>query len=109
MHVLPDSFDDLRSQCLPRNPWHNFPFTTFLAMLAAIFALMVDSFSLGFFKKKLPDDAAAAVEAGDDNHDGINGNEMKELEESRHGHGHGHNVINGKEKLLRHRIVAQVN
>lgn len=41
MHVLPDSFDDLRSECLPEKPWQKFPFTTFIAMLAAIFTLMV--------------------------------------------------------------------
>ncbi|EHA8591416.1 Fe(2) transport protein 1 [Cocos nucifera] len=43
MHVLPDSFDDLSSQCLPDRPWHKFPFTTFVAMLSALFTLSVDS------------------------------------------------------------------
>ncbi|GKV29076.1 hypothetical protein SLEP1_g38047 [Rubroshorea leprosula] len=28
MHVLPDSFNDLMSPCLPENPWRKFPFTT---------------------------------------------------------------------------------
>ncbi|GJU51765.1 probable zinc transporter 10 [Tanacetum coccineum] len=31
MHVLPDSFDMLRSSCLADNPWHKFPFTGFYA------------------------------------------------------------------------------
>ena len=35
MHVLPDSFNDLTSPCLPRRPWAEFPFTAFVAMLAA--------------------------------------------------------------------------
>lgn len=41
MHVLPDSFDDLTSSCLPESPWQNFPFTAFVAMLSAVFTLMV--------------------------------------------------------------------
>ncbi|CAN6281986.1 unnamed protein product [Urochloa humidicola] len=48
MHVLPDSFNDLTSPCLPRRPWAEFPFTAFVAMLAAVFTLMVDSLMLSF-------------------------------------------------------------
>ncbi|KAG6382414.1 hypothetical protein SASPL_157922 [Salvia splendens] len=43
MHVLPDSFDMLSSDCLKENPWHKFPFTGFVAMLSAIVTLMIDS------------------------------------------------------------------
>uniref|UniRef100_J3LRE8 Fe(2+) transport protein 2 n=1 Tax=Oryza brachyantha TaxID=4533 RepID=J3LRE8_ORYBR len=46
MHVLPDSFSDLSSPCLPAKPWAEFPFTAFVAMLAAVFTLMVDSLML---------------------------------------------------------------
>lgn len=30
MHVLPDSFDNLNSPCLPESPWRKFPFTAFV-------------------------------------------------------------------------------
>lgn len=52
MHVLPDSFDMLSSDCLPDNPWHKFPFTRFVAMLSAIIILMVDSLASSFYSKR---------------------------------------------------------
>ncbi|CBI34138.3 unnamed protein product, partial [Vitis vinifera] len=42
IHVLPDAFESLTSPCLSENPWANFPFTGFVAMLSAIGTLMVD-------------------------------------------------------------------
>ncbi|KAK3430362.1 hypothetical protein EUGRSUZ_E01907 [Eucalyptus grandis] len=51
MHVMPDSFDDLRSECLPEVPWRKFPFTTFVAMLSAVITLMVDSYAMAYYKK----------------------------------------------------------
>ncbi|KAK1280082.1 Fe(2+) transport protein 2 [Acorus gramineus] len=51
MHVLPDSFDDLGSPCLPERPWRRFPFTGFVAMLSAVVTLMVDSFAMSFYRK----------------------------------------------------------
>ncbi|KAI4311223.1 hypothetical protein MLD38_036133 [Melastoma candidum] len=101
MHVMPDSFDDLRSDCLPENPWRKFPFTTFVAMLSAVATLMVDSFAMAFYKKrnakllgvedaamnrgsKADRDAIVVMENGGTNHHGA------------------------KETLLRHRVVAQV-
>ncbi|XP_028761870.1 fe(2+) transport protein 1-like [Neltuma alba] len=104
MHVLPDSFDDLRSECLPENPWHRFPFTTFVAMLAAIFTLMVDSFSIGYFKKKMSNKASESENVG--------GNKANESEEFDIGHGHCGKetlkIIEGQEQLLKYRVVAQV-
>ncbi|PSS11124.1 Zinc transporter 10 like [Actinidia chinensis var. chinensis] len=52
MHVLPDSFDMLSSQCLPEQPWHKFPFTGFVAMLSAIVTLMVDSLATSLYSQK---------------------------------------------------------
>lgn len=115
MHVLPDSFDDLTSECLPERPWHKFPFTTFVAMLSAVFTLMVDSFSISFFKKKI---SASITSASSGNHveaAGGGGGETKELEQFGHGHGHGIGHANGHvksvsaEQLLRYRVIAQVS
>ncbi|KAI5408986.1 hypothetical protein KIW84_054712, partial [Lathyrus oleraceus] len=102
MHVMPDSFVDLTSPCLPQHPWHKFPFTTFIAMISAIFTLMVDSFSLSYFKKKLPMSSS------------VNNLETTKELELGHVHGHGLAIANGHEKnvnaeqLLRYRVVAQV-
>ncbi|CAL5202355.1 unnamed protein product [Lathyrus oleraceus] len=102
MHVMPDSFADLTSPCLPQHPWHKFPFTTFIAMISAIFTLMVDSFSLSYFKKKLPVSSS------------VNNLETTKELELGHVHGHGLAIANGHEKnvnaeqLLRYRVVAQV-
>ncbi|KAG7640439.1 Zinc/iron permease [Arabidopsis suecica] len=41
MHVLPDSFDDLTSKCLPEEPWRKFPFTTFIAMNLSFLVPMI--------------------------------------------------------------------
>ncbi|CAJ1932600.1 unnamed protein product [Sphenostylis stenocarpa] len=30
MHVMPESFNDLTSGCLPEHPWRKFPFTTLM-------------------------------------------------------------------------------
>ncbi|TYH89777.1 hypothetical protein ES332_A13G005700v1 [Gossypium tomentosum] len=87
MHVLPDSFDDLMSDCLPENPWRKFPFTTFVAMLSAIVTLMVDSFAMSVYRK----------------HHAKNG----DVQTENHGHEH-HGVMNEKSQLLRHRVIAQV-
>ncbi|GAA0186928.1 secondary carrier transporter [Lithospermum erythrorhizon] len=95
MHVLPDSFDMLSSDCLKQNPWHKFPFTGFVAMLSAIFTLMVDSITTSVYTKKnktgvLPETAQGGI----------------------HGHGHHHGPIDVKEfgiegaKLLRYRVIA---
>jgi len=106
MHVMPDSFQDLNSPCLPERPWKKFPFTTFIAMVSAVFTLMVDSFSISFFKKKLSTSSSSNLEAG---------SETKESEQFGHGHGHGLVVANGHDKnvnaeqLMRYRVVAQVN
>ncbi|KAG5062925.1 hypothetical protein AAZX31_02G118700 [Glycine max] len=110
MHVMPDSFDDLTSMCLPERPWRKYPFTTFIAMLAAVFTLMVDSFSINYFRKKLTTSTAESTTASS-----LEAGENKEGDMFGHGHCHGH--VNGHrgdgmsvngEQLLRYRVVAQV-
>ncbi|KAF3432026.1 hypothetical protein FNV43_RR26765 [Rhamnella rubrinervis] len=99
MHVLPDSFDCLRSDCLPETPWKKFPFTTFVAMLSAVVTLMVDSFSMSYYKKRFQ----ASLEVK--KHHEIGGQELEHV-------GHGLKLEDGVDEndsvLLRHRVVAQV-
>ncbi|KAK7407488.1 hypothetical protein VNO78_09441 [Psophocarpus tetragonolobus] len=105
MHVMPDSFEDLTSECLPELPWQKFPFTMFIAMLSAVLTLVVDAYSISYFKKKL---IPAAVIAS------IEGSQNKDVEMIGHGHGHHDLHIDGDaknidaEQLLRYRVVAQV-
>ncbi|KAL2895784.1 Zinc transporter 7 [Bienertia sinuspersici] len=53
MHVMPDSWDDLTSPCLPNNPWKVFPFTPFITMISAYATMMMDSFSIAYYEKKI--------------------------------------------------------
>ncbi|GKA23004.1 probable zinc transporter 10 [Tanacetum coccineum] len=106
MHVLPDSFDMLRSSCLADNPWHKFPFTGFVAMLSAIFTLMVDSMATSMYTKK---NNAVSAEGGDE---AVAGGDQEIAVTSGggmhfHGHHHGQKGAIGQQ-LLRYRVVAMV-
>ncbi|KAL2524474.1 Zinc transporter 7 [Abeliophyllum distichum] len=103
MHVMPDSFDDLRSKCLPENPWKKFPFTTFVAMLSAIFTLMMDSYAMSYYRKR---NLECGVES---NKDAMS---TGKVESQTSGHFHINNgeirVDENASQLLRYRVVAQV-
>ncbi|KAH7836335.1 hypothetical protein Vadar_000026 [Vaccinium darrowii] len=109
MHVLPDSFDDLKSECLPRNPW-KYPFTTLVAMVAAVLTMMVDSFALCYYRKKdreIKEECRRKrktnVELGQNC---SNGNDNDKLNDS--GTVDDQEVEDKAATLLRHRVVAQV-
>ncbi|KAL5731516.1 putative zinc transporter 10 [Ranunculus cassubicifolius] len=106
MHVLPDSFDDLRSSCLPDQPWHKFPFSGFLAMLSAIFTLMVDSMATSIYTKK----NSAGVKPTDKDEEGVTG-DVEMVAPAAHYHGHAHHAPSpdlAGPQLLRYRVVAMV-
>ncbi|KAL7135313.1 hypothetical protein ABFS83_11G085200 [Erythranthe nasuta] len=107
MHVLPDSFDMLSSDCLKDNPWHKFPFTGFVAMISAIITLIIDSMATSFYSKKhnsgvvKPESGGepvelAVVEAGGGGHSHF------------HGHHHGAKLEVQGAQLLRYRVIAMV-
>ncbi|KAI6706220.1 hypothetical protein NL676_009182 [Syzygium grande] len=110
MHVLPDSFDMLSSQCLKENPWHKFPFTGFVAMLSAIVTLMVDSMATSMYSQKnnvgvIPD--SETIDG--DQEMGV----VTTVHSHSHSHGHPHHGAAAKVKatssqLLRYRVVAMV-
>lgn len=50
MHVLPEGYEKLTSPCLKGEAWE-FPFTGFIAMVAAILTLSVDSFATSYFHR----------------------------------------------------------
>ncbi|XP_050221447.1 fe(2+) transport protein 1-like [Mercurialis annua] len=112
MHVLPDSFDMLWSDCLKENPWHKFPFTGFVAMLSAIVTLMIDSMATSVYTKNNSGEVSPDSELADQGHDrevGVVNNGGSHG----HGHGHGHHFggskggVNGQQ-LLRYRVIAMV-
>ena len=94
MHVLPDSFEMLSSQCLKENPWHKFPFSGFLAMLSGLITLVIDSMATSIYTSK---NAVGIMPHG-------------------HGHGPGNDVTlptkdgdSADAQLLRYRVIAMVS
>lgn len=113
MHVLPDSFEMLSSPCLNDNPWHKFPFAGFVAMMSAVFTLMVDSITTSVFTKSGRKDLRADVASVETPDQEIGHVQV-------HGHVHSHTLPhnlhgeNDKElgsylQLLRYRILAIVS
>ncbi|KAL3821589.1 hypothetical protein ACJIZ3_007494 [Penstemon smallii] len=52
IHVLPEAFKRLTSACIPGKPWGDFPFTGFIAMMAAIGTLMVDTYATSYYGRR---------------------------------------------------------
>ncbi|KAK1605644.1 hypothetical protein QYE76_029317 [Lolium multiflorum] len=113
MHVLPDSFNNLSSPCLPVKPWGEFPFTAFVAMLAALFTLMVDSLMLTFYNRNKGGAGRGSTAAVADHE---SPEQSPEQGGNWHGHGHGHGMAlakpddaeAGQMQLRRNRVVVQV-
>lgn len=107
IHVLPDAFENLTSPCLKDHPWGDFPFTGFVAMVAAIGTLMVDSFATSYFSGR-SDEKVNAGQAGDAE---VGPGVVPLHTHATHGHAHGHvNVadVDSSSQLLRHRVISQV-
>ncbi|TYG51819.1 hypothetical protein ES288_D10G291300v1 [Gossypium darwinii] len=104
MHVLPNSFNDLMSGCLPKNPWRKFPFTTFIAILSAVWTLMVDSFAMSVYKKR----CGKALMADANNGGGLENTNVVPIDNFEHGHSHSLEMNDDvSSQLLRHRVIAQ--
>ncbi|KAJ4982139.1 hypothetical protein NE237_032976 [Protea cynaroides] len=110
IHILPDAFDQLTSPCLDQNPWGNFPFAGFFAMLSAIGTLMVDSFATAYFQN------AHFNKANPVNSDVENCEEhASHLHVHTHAtHGHAHGSVaavvsdESASEVIRHRVISQV-
>ncbi|XP_062231643.1 zinc transporter 9-like [Phragmites australis] len=83
VHILPVAFDKLGSPCLVNGPWQKFPFAGFIAMLASIATLVIDTIATGYFQRARANNTTAAV--GD-------------VETSE----------DGAAQLIRHRVISQV-
>lgn len=112
VHILPDAFRSLSSPCLGENPWGKFPFAGFVAMMAAIGTLMVDTVATSFYKNMHFDKSklvSVDEEAGGEDHAG----HVHIHTHSTHGHAHGaaaalpsHDM--SVSDLVRQRIISQV-
>ncbi|XP_031497178.1 zinc transporter 8-like [Nymphaea colorata] len=112
IHVLPDAFESLSSSCLSEQPWQDFPFTGFIAMVSAMGTLMIDAFATGYYNS-LERSKAAPVEEGDEE-----ARSSGVLSKHVHAHGtHGHAeqdcsagvpALAKSDDLIRHRVISQV-
>ncbi|CAD6226215.1 unnamed protein product [Miscanthus lutarioriparius] len=136
IHILPDAFDKLTSECLSGGPWQDFPFAGLGAMVGAIGTLVVDTVATGYFtrvhfrnsagaeaaavsvaavgdEEKQQAAVASAAPHVDDDHDG----HVHMHTHATHGHAHGSSALvaavggaegDKEEHALRHRVIAQV-
>ncbi|KAL1560871.1 zinc transporter 5-like [Salvia divinorum] len=101
IHVLPDAFESLTSPCIPEHPWGDFPFTGFVAMVAAIGTLMVDTYATSYYSRR-----SRVKSAGGDKERALGAHTH-----AVHGHAHGPVSLDagsGDTELLRHRVISQV-
>lgn len=113
VHVLPDAFDSLTSECLSSNPWGNFPFAGFIAMMAAVCTLMVDALATGYYERvhfksqSKENHLIGSTDLGNGNDLEHHENHVHTHSHATHGHAHGSNTID-EDSTIRHRVVAQV-
>ncbi|CAN4110416.1 unnamed protein product [Withania somnifera] len=100
IHVLPDAYESLTSPCLKENPWGNFPFSGFVAMVSAMGTLMVDTYATSYYNKKCRKTRMVA-QTGDE--EGV-------IHVHSHLHAHGSTSVmaDSDSELLRQRVITQV-
>ncbi|KAK7271689.1 hypothetical protein RJT34_27793 [Clitoria ternatea] len=97
VHILPEAFETLTNPCIGERPWRMFPFSGFVAMVAAIGTLIIEVLAMGYYKR------SEMRKARPLNFD----------EEITHVSDHVHNSALVSERLdspnlLRHTIVSQI-
>ncbi|CAI9756730.1 unnamed protein product [Fraxinus pennsylvanica] len=109
IHILPEAFETLTSPCLSQSPWGKFPFAGFVAMVASIGTLMVDTIATSFYKKmhfnKIKQ--VNVDEEASDEHAG----HVHVHTHATHGHAHGAAIPDNETgflDLVRQRIISQV-
>ncbi|OMO80039.1 Proteasome, subunit alpha/beta [Corchorus capsularis] len=111
IHILPDAYESLTSPCLGEDPiWHHFPFPSFVAMMAAILTLMMESFATGYHKRNELS-KALPVNGDEENHHSESDHAHAQAQGG-HVHGHGRSAFlldrTNSSDLIRHRVVSQV-
>ncbi|CAI0420867.1 unnamed protein product [Linum tenue] len=116
IHVFPDAFESLTSPCLPKKPWGDFPFAGFIAMVAAMGTLAIDSFATSYYTRAHgkncedgKDGGGGDLEATDGG--GGGGGHVHVHTHATHGHSHGAisaGASSDEAQLTRHRVISQV-
>ncbi|KAL3820891.1 hypothetical protein ACJIZ3_006796 [Penstemon smallii] len=102
IHILPDAFRTLTSPCIGRNPWGKFPFSGFIAMMASILTLMVDTVATNFYKNMhFTKTKQVNVDEESGEHDG----HVHVHTHATHGHAHGASIT---PEIVRQRVISQV-
>ncbi|PON72757.1 Zinc/iron permease, partial [Parasponia andersonii] len=107
IHVLPDAFDSLTSPCLKRNPWGDFPFAGFVAMVSAMATMMIDTFATNYYQRAHFNKALPVKEDSSHMHEG----HVHVHTHATHGHAHGSSFVSddlSTADLVRHRVISQV-
>lgn len=110
VHILPEAFQSLTSPCLGENPWGNFPFTGFVAMMSAIATLMIDSFANGYYRRQHFNKPKQLLLV-DEEMSGDHAGHVHVHTHATHGHAHGSADSSqelGLPELIRKRVVSQV-
>nr|XP_043615791.1 probable zinc transporter 12 [Erigeron canadensis] len=100
VHVLPDANESLDNPCLGDKGWGDFPLGNAVAMLAAVFVMIVEILITSWFSNK------KVVHEGDlEKNDG-----HIHSTHTSHGHAHGSNILDSgsSEVLFRHRVISYV-
>ncbi|XP_073135041.1 zinc transporter 1-like [Henckelia pumila] len=112
IHILPEAFHTLTSPCLNENPWGKFPFTGFVAMMACIGTLAVDTVATSLYKKmhfNKSKQVNVDEEVGDDDHE--HAGHVHVHAHATHGHAHGAAIPSHEKSsldLVRQRIISHV-
>ncbi|KAK3405092.1 hypothetical protein EUGRSUZ_K01348 [Eucalyptus grandis] len=111
IHVLPDAFENLTSPCLSETPWGEFPFAGFVAMMAALGTLMVDTLATSYYRKLHANKAGPDKSAEDEEKGKGNQGHVHVHTHASQGHSHAPMLTKSdgsSSDLLRHRVVSQV-
>ncbi|KAF3776868.1 Zinc transporter 5 [Nymphaea thermarum] len=115
VHILPDAFESLGSPCLKENPWAKFPFAGFIAMMAALGTLMLETSAMSYYRRVESRGAVApaainggsGAESADLEGNGASG-EVHVHTHASHSHAHGPHIGGAESETMRHRIISQV-
>ncbi|CAI0557299.1 unnamed protein product [Linum tenue] len=94
VHIIPDAFEKLGSDCLPEVPWGKFPFAGFVAMMFAIATLSMESLAMGFYKRQQQlNQKKGDDDVGDENIEAAGGDRKDDDDD---------------DEMIRRRIVSQI-
>ncbi|KAL7159208.1 hypothetical protein ABFS83_01G012600 [Erythranthe nasuta] len=71
VHILPDATSALTDSCLPKFPWSKFPFSGFIAMMAALATLLADFVGTQYYERKHEKKGQSAVVNEDESSDSL--------------------------------------